>query len=702
MGHPGGRVRAPSAPRAEETRALVVPWLEDAGPVGAVPVRARGARGGFREGDCGVCGGAGEGVAGYGAVGGLLGTLLTFPPVCSVRGSLGAATSGCRPHTPSLARAGIRMSAIFGAHALFGDLGDWFLMDTSEALRILGLPREFALSDVEERFVELMKQRHRDIGGSDDETRALLEARDVLRESIGGASIAPLDSDTRIIVQDAVPSRTLSELLQRSQAAIDSVATVHVAEYRAQRRIAVVFGAVGAALAAVTSDLVPLFQVGGDASWILTAAGAIAAALFSIRATLLTSAAERVETTVKLVGEHLSERESWGRVWHELTSAVPTNPPWSREEIENLVREWIRPLRRLLLVSRLAIPRAVRGSDPPVQIVARDVGFRDFSRILIAKGIENGMLEEEEEISNGQLRTKYNTTIRGSERMDRAVREALAARLEKERDQQRVREQRLRDESSSRHAQRIVEAARHFSENEELQPIPDEPFLLVRTASIGPYEDEMLQHIRHGYPQIASMISQINADRRELTERLNRTREEMGWALRSATRRFLPGVPIERGRGTPPFVSVPAMSKFLWSFWNEARRKSGIDMKTSLWTNADSVVVAGSPRDVAVYGRVTEEMQLAILRTDDDVTTAPFLKILEIVEEEVRIRQAMDSLAAISNRILEKHARLRLAIDETWKRVEAGADLRGTCDACRPASGNEQGRSNAPDGADAE
>jgi hypothetical protein len=292
-------------------------------------------------------------------------------------------------------------------------------MDRAEALKRLALHPTATRDEADAAWREAMKVVHPDSGSAPDEAmaRILNEARDVASGRTSQA-LVPIEAIGALITT-LQASQATAGLEKASDKAVTQVVTHHVGELAHIRRGRAGVAVVGGGLAAITAVLRATAVTGvlttAEAVWwaVGIAALGVLSASFGVAAWALVSREQLLQLEVEDASDALSDKSVYvdaldeiglGQVWtrNDLTHAVARwihtwasgEGPYSYGEPDRHA-QWFRTLARLPLrtPSRYRRLRRRRGQVSLAETAYR-VGPVDFTRLMVTKGLESGLLAE--------------------------------------------------------------------------------------------------------------------------------------------------------------------------------------------------------------------------------------------------------------------------------------------------------------------
>jgi hypothetical protein len=275
-------------------------------------------------------------------------------------------------------------------------------MTLQEAAGLLGTGTDADAVAIKAAYRQAAKRAHPDSPeGSTRKWDELLEARDLLMGVSKGQELVPIsvavelartqdkalalreDHQDRITEADS----TLHEIVRRQTSKLNE---------RKRSAWALGVGAGGIALVVTLLRAVALVGLGGPENAgvvtgisILSVAAGVAAAVGWV----LRIRAERIAHLIEDATTQLSSRGQYARVLGEIEREGYLQPPWTPDEFDQAIEEWA-----------LSV-----GSYEPrsMAVTALRVGCADFSRLVIVKGLELGLLTEETANDDGGIAITY-------------------------------------------------------------------------------------------------------------------------------------------------------------------------------------------------------------------------------------------------------------------------------------------------------
>jgi hypothetical protein len=287
-------------------------------------------------------------------------------------------------------------------------------MNRAEALTRLGLDFDATPAEIDRAWRSAMKRVHPD-SGSDPEpalVAALNEARQVALAAAASTATAlvPRDSAYELVRSDP----TLAMHAATSERALRTVVMHHVGHLAYQRRQRTILAGLtggGAALLALIGALTRFDPYVVPPSLVLSMSALLAtvSALFGVLAWRTAAIERRLQLELDEVAETLSDRAALADTLTELG----LQSFFTRGELHAAISHWaagVHVARRdrgptvASSVREVLLPVGARYRSVPLAHTAAVIGAVDFAKLLIAKGVELGMLIEDERVTgNGEV-----------------------------------------------------------------------------------------------------------------------------------------------------------------------------------------------------------------------------------------------------------------------------------------------------------
>lgn len=283
-------------------------------------------------------------------------------------------------------------------------------MDYQQAFKILNLPTNSDKEEIKNRCKELAKENHPDKGGSDEIMSNILIARDIALTYCNTNQLVPIEFTKEIISKELIEYQNTFRELEKTE---KQITRKYVSRYKTYKNITGIFGVFIGGFAFINTiysnefspiEITPLMK---NVLFILAFGMGFYYWLFS-------SMAETINNNIIEVLDEFDDKETY------INAVDKIIPPEKRQgftkiELIDIIVSWS--------------GNSVKGRIEPIFIfplfshswsikkLARNIGPKDFSKILILKGLKNDVLVENEIINNhGDFSLKYVLNIKGKSR----------------------------------------------------------------------------------------------------------------------------------------------------------------------------------------------------------------------------------------------------------------------------------------------
>jgi hypothetical protein len=264
-------------------------------------------------------------------------------------------------------------------------------MDHDEALGVLGLSPGASRAEIEAAFRGAMKVAHPDSGPDSDEAaaRRLNEAREKALEALQ-PSTALVPVEVRDLVRAATYGQSQVAKANAADKAVRQVVLHHIGELAQIRRRRTAAAALSGGIAAVlvvmrlSNTLVPESRIQQILIGVAIATLSLAAAVLGCWAWLVSSRETLLELRIEEAAETLADKATV----MDSVAEIALSGTWSRAELIEGVRAWIQRH------EQPDVTLASGAGSIPLVTLAADIGAVDFARLLTAKGLESGIIEE--------------------------------------------------------------------------------------------------------------------------------------------------------------------------------------------------------------------------------------------------------------------------------------------------------------------
>ena len=270
------------------------------------------------------------------------------------------------------------------------------LMDYQQAFEILNLQTNSDEENIENRFKELAKENHPDKGGNDKDMSNILTARDIaLTYSNNKQTLVPIELTREIIEYQ----NTFKDLEKTEK----QVTRRYVSQYKRYKNMTGIFGVFTGGLAfinTISNDFifVELTSLHKTLLFVTTFVMGIYYWFFS----------SMVETINNHIIEVLDEFDDKEIYINAVNQIIPTEKRhgFTKRELIDIIGSWSGNSAKGHIELPFILP--LFSHSWSIKKLARNIGPKDFSRILILKGLKNDILEEKEIIDDkGYLSLNY-------------------------------------------------------------------------------------------------------------------------------------------------------------------------------------------------------------------------------------------------------------------------------------------------------
>jgi hypothetical protein len=265
-------------------------------------------------------------------------------------------------------------------------------MNENDAFELLGIPLKASEDLINSRFRELAALNHPDKGGDNHSMKELLFARDRALEAVRRRSHEPVDVLGEVVrintevstrmEQREITKKILSDLIQE-----------HTRLYEKIKAKAVILGLLSGLGALVGTRLIILFEI----PWGLTNLFAALAVLSGFIYLFSSSSSAELKRMLEETNEILDNKSFYLGLLHVINLTPLETQPWTKQQLESCIGNWL----------------GVKSNElSGLRKLALKIGVTDFSGLLLSKGIELGIIKEEEIIEEGRGLVKY--TFKGT------------------------------------------------------------------------------------------------------------------------------------------------------------------------------------------------------------------------------------------------------------------------------------------------
>ena len=283
-------------------------------------------------------------------------------------------------------------------------------MSQDDAFKRLKLPPTATAEEIDAAFRQEALQTHPDTGGDSEAMKALVKARDVAQDAVRSRSLVGLSGQLAVPMSGPTALEQLRARREISKEAIVQVIKRQTSRYKRYRRttalLGLLFGAVGLLYGLAIPQYDGLYPYISIPFYLLAVTFGLFYGIGLIAADILAQAIEDL-------GDTLDDKAVFVHLVYQVSGEPESAPVWSRDEMERWVKEWSGQ-RRLSVSGLVSLPISLRLRSDDIRTLARLIGASDFTRILVAKGLGSGVLQEDETVKGGRLIVRYSFSFLSS------------------------------------------------------------------------------------------------------------------------------------------------------------------------------------------------------------------------------------------------------------------------------------------------
>lgn len=275
-------------------------------------------------------------------------------------------------------------------------------MTIQEAFKILNLPESSTIEEIEDKYKVLIKEVHPDtINGNHEKASALNNAKDFAIKYLTEmtTNIVLLRQVAELIKVDNSVLLKRQEYKNQSEAIFSKVSRKSVNKYKQMRSMTKLFGVFSAALALVSSNILPIFEKIFKDNPTYSIVFTVITFMTGIYYLMFNTMTERIQDSIDDFKETLEDKANYYDIINSIIiERAVFNRIISRREFEGLIENWLEESRHVVL-ERLELDLLINKDS--LKRIARRIGKSDFSKLIISKGLEKGVLIEVESNDNG-------------------------------------------------------------------------------------------------------------------------------------------------------------------------------------------------------------------------------------------------------------------------------------------------------------
>jgi len=275
-------------------------------------------------------------------------------------------------------------------------------MTIQEALEILDLPISSTIEEIEAQYKDLIKDVHPDtINGNHEKASALNNAKDFAIKYLAETTtnLVLLRQVAEIVKFDNSLVLKRQEYRTQSEAIFSKVSRKSVNKYKQMRSMTKLIGAFSATLALITSNILPIFENIIKDNPTYSAGFTVVTFMTGFYYLMINTITDRVQDSLDEFKETLEDKANYYDIINSIIiERAILNRIISRREFEGIVENWLEESRHVVL-ERLELDLLI--NEDSLKRIARRIGKSDFSKLIISKGLEKGVLIEVELNDNG-------------------------------------------------------------------------------------------------------------------------------------------------------------------------------------------------------------------------------------------------------------------------------------------------------------
>lgn len=277
-------------------------------------------------------------------------------------------------------------------------------MDYQQAFKILNLPTNSNEEKIVSRYKELAKENHPDKGGSDEPMSNILMAKDIALAYSNKKQLVPIDVTRDIITKELIEYQNTFKDLEKTE---QQITRRYVSRYKRYKNFAGIFGVFTGGFAFVntiySNEFFPieLTQLHKTSLFIL-------AFVMGLYYWIFSSMAETINNHIIEVLDEFDDKEIY---INEVDKIIPPEKRhgFTKRELIDMIGSWSGNSAKGHIEPLFMFPFLSHSWS--IKKLARNIGPKDFSKILILKGLKNDVLEEKE-ISDDQGYLSLNYVLK--------------------------------------------------------------------------------------------------------------------------------------------------------------------------------------------------------------------------------------------------------------------------------------------------
>lgn len=289
-------------------------------------------------------------------------------------------------------------------------------MTIQEAFKILDISEASTIDDIDRKYKSLIKEVHPDKENGNNERAAELNiAREIAIHHISerSTSLAIIRQVVELIKVDNSEILKRQEFRNQSDSIFNRATRRSVNKYKQMQSTTKLIGAFSATLALVSSNILPVFEKFFGDNPIYSTVFTVITFVTGIYYLMFNSMTERIKDSLDDFKETLDDKSSYYDIVNSILLESPNlNKIFSKREFEKTVLEWLQATRHVML-EKLELDFLIDKDS--LRRTARRIGESDFTKLIIVKGLEKGILKEMELIDNGMPAIGYSFETKKAE-----------------------------------------------------------------------------------------------------------------------------------------------------------------------------------------------------------------------------------------------------------------------------------------------
>lgn len=269
------------------------------------------------------------------------------------------------------------------------------LMTKQEAFKILDLPENVTILEIESKYKSLIKEFHPDkLNGNHEKAAKLNNAREfaIMHINDMSTSLAVIRQVAELIKLDNAEIIKRQEYKSQSEAIFSKATRKSINRYKQMQSITKLLGAFSAIIALITSNITPIFEktIGNNPTFSIVFTGATFAT--GIYYLMFSTMTDRMKDLLDDFKETLDDKSSYYDIVKSiLIENSELNKVFTRREFENNIKVWLDTSRHVML-EKFELDSIIDKDS--LRRTARRIGETDFTKLIISKGLEKGIIKE--------------------------------------------------------------------------------------------------------------------------------------------------------------------------------------------------------------------------------------------------------------------------------------------------------------------